>query len=953
MTAAMSVGGNTSIAGTLNSTANSSFRVEFFASTTGDPSGFGQGQQFLGSTTVSTDTSGNGSFSVTLPVTVNSVEVITATATDPAGNTSEFSADFSLSMCVMNTNDSGPGSLRQAILNANANPGLDTICFDIPGAGVQTITPLTPLPTITDPVVIDGTTQAGFAGTPLIELNGANLSTGSQGLVISAGNSTVKSLLIDHVPGDAIQLTGGGGNLIEGNSISSDATGLELDNGATATVSANTFTDNGVGMDVNDSVITLAAPENVITDGANSIAGLLLQGPTTQVMYKLPDVKFVAAGDMPSKVTIIPGKVINQSVGSTIFVDNPAGGGGNFITLANHALQEPKVLDASGASFDGIKGDNLTEAQRQQVEARITDFLDGPNDEFVGIVLLKTNYAFMNQGNLFIFAGHSDDTIVLYGSDPAAVTVAINGQTLANPNGGNSFNLSATGGRPLIFGVTGNDLIDILGALGADVYGGSGNNRIYGGAGNDVLRGGTGDSVIRAGSGNAIIIGSTGINDLIGGTGSDIIVGGDDGGMIYQNLMLSMMSWESHQGLGPLNGHVKAAHNLNRMIGSNGPTAYMGDMSQIDSSSNPPDTGKGDEVFPNVTPDDVINSGDNATGALLAASASLAATSNPLSQLRETYGFWTTGNYWWNYLGLHELWFKDRYNQWYILTPDGQISLWNGGDQLTTIANGQVGAQVWADPSLLLQAPVTLATPQVELSTLRQTYGFRFTGDYYHSYLGLNYKWLRDRNNQWWVLTPSGQLQQWKKDGNNFQPPTALLDPLVFDDPNNLLQAPVPNELSELRHDYGFHFTGSYAESYLGLNYKWFQDRQGQWYAITPDGQLQLWGGGASFTTLATIDTAVFDDPTQLFNADVTLTAPAQSQLQQLEQTYGYYTTGNFFQSYLGWNYKWFLSNQNQWYVLTSGGQLLQWLGGISFTPPLATVDPLAFDDPETFFFRV
>ncbi len=40
---------------------------------------------------------------------------------------------------VTNTNDSGAGSLRQAILDANANPGDDTIAFNIPGSGVQTI----------------------------------------------------------------------------------------------------------------------------------------------------------------------------------------------------------------------------------------------------------------------------------------------------------------------------------------------------------------------------------------------------------------------------------------------------------------------------------------------------------------------------------------------------------------------------------------------------------------------------------------------------------------------------------------------------------------------------------------------------------------------------------------------------------------------------------------------
>src|SRR3954454_17993418 len=69
---------------------------------------------------------------------------------------------------VTNTADAGPGSLRQAILDANANPGTDTIAFHVGSGGVQTIQPLTALPEITAPVVINGTTQPGFAGTPLV-----------------------------------------------------------------------------------------------------------------------------------------------------------------------------------------------------------------------------------------------------------------------------------------------------------------------------------------------------------------------------------------------------------------------------------------------------------------------------------------------------------------------------------------------------------------------------------------------------------------------------------------------------------------------------------------------------------------------------------------------------------------------------------------------------------------
>src|SRR6266487_1978146 len=77
----------------------------------------------------------------------------------------------SATFTVINTNASGAGSLLQAILDANTNPGADDIAFNI-GAGGLTINPSGALSNIVDPVTIDGRTQPGFAGTPIIELNG-------------------------------------------------------------------------------------------------------------------------------------------------------------------------------------------------------------------------------------------------------------------------------------------------------------------------------------------------------------------------------------------------------------------------------------------------------------------------------------------------------------------------------------------------------------------------------------------------------------------------------------------------------------------------------------------------------------------------------------------------------------------------------------------------------------
>src|SRR5262245_41027252 len=77
---------------------------------------------------------------------------------------------------VLNTGDGGPGSLRQAILDANShanslNPGgaADLIQFNLVGTGVRTISPTSALPTISDPVILDGWSQggAGYSGAPL------------------------------------------------------------------------------------------------------------------------------------------------------------------------------------------------------------------------------------------------------------------------------------------------------------------------------------------------------------------------------------------------------------------------------------------------------------------------------------------------------------------------------------------------------------------------------------------------------------------------------------------------------------------------------------------------------------------------------------------------------------------------------------------------------------------
>ena len=91
---------------------------------------------------------------------------------------------------VTNTSDSGAGSLRQAIIDANAVAGLDEIRFNI-GAplvgGAHTISLNSALPEITDSVIIDGTTDSDHVNRPIIELDGSSAGLGANGLVIGVG----------------------------------------------------------------------------------------------------------------------------------------------------------------------------------------------------------------------------------------------------------------------------------------------------------------------------------------------------------------------------------------------------------------------------------------------------------------------------------------------------------------------------------------------------------------------------------------------------------------------------------------------------------------------------------------------------------------------------------------------------------------------------------------------
>jgi hypothetical protein len=129
-------------------------------------------------------------------------------------------ADF----VVTSTNANGAGSLVQAIVDANSSPGLDRIVFNLP-TSTRTIYPAATLPAVTDPVVLDGTTQPGFSNQPIVELRGSLAGSGADGLRLQTVGSTVRGLVINNFDGNGISIVGGGLHQIERNYLGTTLSG--------------------------------------------------------------------------------------------------------------------------------------------------------------------------------------------------------------------------------------------------------------------------------------------------------------------------------------------------------------------------------------------------------------------------------------------------------------------------------------------------------------------------------------------------------------------------------------------------------------------------------------------------------------------------------------------------------------------------------------------------------
>jgi len=273
--------------------------------------------------------------------------------TDIGGSSAQAAstANVAFSFVVTNTNDSGRGSLRRAIQNSNIHPGEDTITFAIPGAGPQVIRLLSPLPAITDGVIIDAYTQPGARPNTLASGDNANIlvavdgsATGpaADGLLISAGPSVVRGLAIEHFGGAGI--FDEAPSLIEGNFIGTDVTGTQA-----------------LGNSL-DGVVIAAPPISLGLSGGPRISAVL---PST-IGGTTPDARNIISGNGGSGIEIfgatvrsnlVEGNLIGTDATGTRALGNQFVGvflnGSPFNTVGGTAAGAGNVI--SGNSLPGVE----------------------------------------------------------------------------------------------------------------------------------------------------------------------------------------------------------------------------------------------------------------------------------------------------------------------------------------------------------------------------------------------------------------------------------------------------------------------------------------------------------------------------------------------------------------------------------------------------------------------
>ena len=301
----------------------------------------------------------------------------------------------SSTLVVTNTNDSGLGSLRAAMIDSNSSSGMQTITFNISGSGPHTINLATDLPNITDTVIIDGSSEPDYvAGTPVIEINGGGTLT--DGLFLDSGSagSTIRGLIINQFTDDGIDIESAN-NTIVGNWIGLNNTGTaDQGNG-----------DEGIEITTSGNIVggTTVAERNVIS--GNDQRGVYVSGAgatSNNIRGNYIGTNAAGTGAVGNNQGVfIQGGAQDNRVGGT------AAGAGNVIS---GNLDDGVRIDGSSTSNNKVQG-NIIGLDINGVDLGNADdgvqIHDGASDNTVG----GTTSAARN-----VISGNDDDGVQLSGS---------------------------------------------------------------------------------------------------------------------------------------------------------------------------------------------------------------------------------------------------------------------------------------------------------------------------------------------------------------------------------------------------------------------------------------------------------------------------------------------------------------------------------------------------------
>ena len=348
-------------------------------------------------------------------------------------------------LVVNTTNDSDDGvcgtifcSLREAITFANSTPTSDTITFNIGGTGTRTISPITPLPAITAPVVLDATTQPGAScNAPTVEVNGSLAGAGANGFTVNTSNSTIKGFVINNFSANGIAL-----------------------NGASNTVACNWIGLNSTGT----------------ADAGNTLDGVAVKGDQAMLMDNT-----ISGNNRYGVYVNVPAAPVGSMIKSNFIGTNAAGTTGISNTVGIFVDATPRTMIGGTTAADGnvISGNG-----EQGIVIRNT----GATNNVVQSNLIGTNaggtVGVPNNDGIYIFdvantsvlsntiAGNKRDGIVVGGGGTSGTqikgnfigTTANNATTIGNFS--NGIVLDGTNGV-------------VIGGIGAgNVIAGNGNNGI-------------------------------------------------------------------------------------------------------------------------------------------------------------------------------------------------------------------------------------------------------------------------------------------------------------------------------------------------------------------------------------------------------------------------------------------------------------------------------------------